>query len=66
MSSGSDVSSSFTACRVPFCTAVRLTLSMAPNAIDVTSIDVPPFEISGSGCPDTGNVPVVMAMWNSA
>ena len=45
------------------CTAERLTLNITPNAKHVIQIDVPPFDMSGSGCPETGNTPVVMAMW---
>ena len=43
--------------------AERLTLNITPNAKHVIQIDVPPFDMSGSGCPETGNTPVVMAMW---
>ena len=46
--------------------AVRDTLSIMPIAIDMMSIDVPPIEMNGSGCPDTGKKPTLMAMWNSA
>jgi len=45
---------------------VRLTLSITPKATLVTNIEVPPLEISGKGCPETGNTPVLMAMWNNA
>ncbi len=65
-SSGSALSSSFICCDVPFCTAVRLTLSIMPNAIDVMRIEVPPLDMSGNGCPDTGKVPVVIAIWKRA
>ena len=45
---------------------VRLTLSITPKAILITRIDVPPLEMSGNGCPDTGNTPTLMAMWKRA
>ena len=42
--------------------AVRLTLIITPKAMQMTNTDVPPFEISGKFCPDTGTIPVLMAM----
>ena len=45
---------------------VRLTLSITPKAKLMTPIDEPPLEIRGSGWPDTGNTPTLMAIWNSA
>ncbi len=55
--SGNDDISSLICLRLPRCNACRLTLSMTPNATDVTSIDVPPLDINGRGWPETGNAP---------
>lgn len=30
------------------------------------NIEVPPIEMSGRGCPETGNRPVFIPMWNRA
>ena len=40
--------------------------SMTPRAIDVANTEVPPLEMSGNGCPDTGNTPTTMHMWKRA
>lgn len=66
MSSGSSLSSAFICFLLPFMTANLLTDSIIPIAIDMTTTDVPPFEIRGNGCPLTGNNPVTMAIWTNA
>ena len=63
MLSGSASFSLRTSFSALVCVAVRLTLSITPKAMLITSTDVPPLEINGSGCHDTGNTPVLIAMW---
>ena len=42
-----------------------MALATMPNAINKVSIDVPPYEINGSGAPTTGSNPVTMATFTN-
>ena len=42
---------------------LRLTLRMTPNVAPQIRMALPPLEIIGKVCPDTGKKPTLMAIW---